>query len=50
MVLDMGGKQFLEVTVRNIMTAPVRDSIELDTVRELHVVCFIKFLKLLGAL
>lgn len=46
----VGGIQFLQVTVCNVMTAPVRDSIELDTVRELHVVCFVKLPELLGTL
>jgi len=29
--------EFLEIAVGNVVTAPVRDSIELDAVRELHV-------------
>jgi hypothetical protein len=39
--------QFLQVAVRNIVAAPVRDRIELDTMRELHVVLLVEFLELL---
>ena len=44
---EIGNIQLLQVTVRNVMTAPVRDSIELDTVGELHIVCGVKPVDLL---
>ena len=50
MVRDMGCIQLFQVTVRNVMTAPIWDSIELNTVRELHVVRFFKLTQPLSAL
>jgi hypothetical protein len=39
--------QLLEIAICNVMAAPVRNSVELDTVRELHVVLSFKPLPLL---
>lgn len=39
---DRVNVQLLEVTVSNVMAAPIWNSIELDTMRELHLVLFLK--------
>lgn len=34
--MNPGNSQFLEITVRYVVTTPIWDSVELDTMRELH--------------
>lgn len=45
-----GHSQFLEVAVRNVVAAPVRNSIELDAVGELHLVLLLQPLEFIGSL
>jgi hypothetical protein len=42
--------QLLEITVRNVVVAPVRNGVELDAVGELHIVLLFKPPALLGPL
>ena len=41
MKLGREDPQFLEITVRDVVTAPIRDGIELDAMGELHVFFFL---------
>jgi len=42
-----GNSQLLEIAVRNVVAAPIGHRIELDAVRELHIVLLVEFADLL---